>query len=122
MVSDKFAFPAALQWKGVSDLVTAVFGGPEAGRLLTTSIVWSMAIAGFAALVMEVLRIRTQQPLSALAARDRPRRGDAAGLVVHDVPAARRSSGYAGAQAADRSPARARTSSGSTRRSRSAPA
>ncbi|HET7202829.1 MAG TPA: OPT/YSL family transporter [Steroidobacteraceae bacterium] len=69
MVSDKFAFPAALQWKGVSDLVTAVFGGQGAGGLLTASIVWSMGIAGFAALVMEVLRIRTNNrfPLSPLA-------------------------------------------------------
>ena len=69
MVSEKFAFPAALQWKGVSDLVTAIFGGPEAGKLLTTSIVWSIAIAGFAAFAMEVLRIRTQNrfPLSPLA-------------------------------------------------------
>jgi len=69
MVSDKFAFPAALQWKGVSDLVTAVFGGGGAGGLLTTSIAWSMAIGGLAALVMEVLRVRTQNrfPLSPLA-------------------------------------------------------
>ncbi len=27
MVSDKFAFPGAVQWKGVSDLVTTIFGG-----------------------------------------------------------------------------------------------
>jgi OPT family oligopeptide transporter len=69
MVSEKFAFPAALQWKGVSDLVTAVFGGGGAGGLLSTSIVWSIVIAGFAALVMEVLRIRTHNrcPLSPLA-------------------------------------------------------
>jgi OPT family oligopeptide transporter len=69
MVSEKFAFPAALQWKGVSDLVTAIFGGEAAGGLLTTSIVWSMAIAGLAALVMEVLRVRTHGrfPLSPLA-------------------------------------------------------
>lgn len=68
MVSEKFAFPAALQWKGVSDLVTAVFGG-AGGTVLTTSVLWSMAIAGFAALVMEVLRIRTggRFPLSPLA-------------------------------------------------------
>jgi uncharacterized oligopeptide transporter (OPT) family protein len=52
----------------VSDLVTAVFGGGS-GDLLTTSILWSMAIAGFAALVMEVLRIRSNGrfPLSPLA-------------------------------------------------------
>ena len=69
MVSDQFAFPAAMQWKGVSDLVAAVFGGPEASGLLTPSIVWSMVIAAFAALVMEVLRIRTNNrfPLSPLA-------------------------------------------------------
>jgi OPT family oligopeptide transporter len=69
MVSEKFAFPNALQWKGVSDLVTAIFGGNTGGTLLTTSIVWSMIIAGFAALVMEVLRIRSGNrfPLSPLA-------------------------------------------------------
>ena len=68
MVTDKFSFPSALQWKGVSDLVTAVFGGGSS-ELLTPSIVWSMGIAAFAALVMEVLRIRTQNrfPLSPLA-------------------------------------------------------
>jgi uncharacterized oligopeptide transporter (OPT) family protein len=69
MVSDRFAFPAALQWKGVSDLVTAIFGGSDSAVLLTDSIVWSMVIAAFAALVMEVLRIRTHNrfPLSPLA-------------------------------------------------------
>ncbi|MCE3285028.1 MAG: hypothetical protein K0R70_1284 [Steroidobacteraceae bacterium] len=69
MVSDKFAFPAALQWKGVSDLVTAVFGGAAAGGLLTASIAWSMAIAGVAALVMEILRVRSNNrfPLAPLA-------------------------------------------------------
>jgi OPT family oligopeptide transporter len=69
MVSEKFAFPGAVQWKGVSDLVSAVFGNPEAGALLTNSIIWSIAIAGFAALTMEILRIRTHNrfPLSPLA-------------------------------------------------------
>jgi uncharacterized oligopeptide transporter (OPT) family protein len=68
MVSDKFTFPAALQWKGVSDLVTAVFG-EGAGTLLSPSILWSMGIAAVAALVMEVLRIRSEGrfPLSPLA-------------------------------------------------------
>ena len=68
MVSDKFTFPAALQWKGVSDLVTAVFGG-GAGTLLTASILWSMGIAAVVALVMEILRIRSEGrfPLSPLA-------------------------------------------------------
>jgi len=69
MVTDKFSFPGALQWKGVSDLVTAVFGGDGGSAVLTRSIVWSMGIAAFAALVMEVLRIRTKNrfPLSPLA-------------------------------------------------------
>ncbi len=69
MVTDKFSFPGALQWKGVSDLVTAVFGEDGGRSLLSNSILWSMAIAGFAALVMEVLRIRTRNrfPLSPLA-------------------------------------------------------
>ena len=69
MVSDKFAFPGAVQWKGVSDLVTTIFGGGSEQVLLTTSIVWSMAIAALAALVMEVMRVRTRNrfPLSPLA-------------------------------------------------------
>ena len=69
MVTDKFSFPGALQWKGVSDLVTAIFGGDGGRMLLTQSILWSMGIAGCAALVMEVLRIRTRNrfPLSPLA-------------------------------------------------------
>ena len=69
MVSDKFSFPGALQWKGVSDLVTAIFGGDGGRLLLTQSILWSMGIAAVAALVMEVLRIRTKNrfPLSPLA-------------------------------------------------------
>jgi uncharacterized oligopeptide transporter (OPT) family protein len=69
MVSEKFAFPGALQWKGVSDLVQAVFGEGSARTLLSNSILWSIAIAGFAAFIMEVLRIRTKNrfPLSPLA-------------------------------------------------------
>ncbi len=69
MVSEQFSFPAALQWKGVSDLVTSVFGGGAGGSLLTTSILWSMGIAAVAALAMEVARVRTKGrfPLSPLA-------------------------------------------------------
>jgi uncharacterized oligopeptide transporter (OPT) family protein len=68
MVSSQFSFPSALQWKGVSDLVTSVFGG-GAGTLLSTSILWSMGIAGVAGLVLEVVRIRSRGrfPLSPLA-------------------------------------------------------
>lgn len=69
MVSDQFGFPAALQWKGVSDLVTSVFGGPESKALLTTSIVWSMAIAAAVGVVFEVARVLTKNrfPLNPLA-------------------------------------------------------
>jgi uncharacterized oligopeptide transporter (OPT) family protein len=69
MVSDKFAFPGAVQWKGVSDLVTTIFGGGSGQVLLTTSIVWSMGVAALAAFVMEVARVRTGNrfPLSPLA-------------------------------------------------------
>jgi uncharacterized oligopeptide transporter (OPT) family protein len=68
MVSSQFSFPAALQWKGVSDLVTAVFGGGTSS-LLSASILWSMGLAGIAGLVMEVVRMRSRGrfPLSPLA-------------------------------------------------------
>jgi len=63
-----FSFPSALQWKGVSDLVTSLFGGGTE-ELLTTSILWSMAIAACLGLVMETARIFTRNkfPLSPLA-------------------------------------------------------
>jgi len=32
MVTNRFSFPGALQWKGVSDLVSAVFGGGSGAR------------------------------------------------------------------------------------------
>lgn len=70
MVPDggQFGFPSALQWKGVSDLVTSIFGEGQ-GTLLTQSIIISMVVAAVAGLVMEVLRILTRNrfPLSALA-------------------------------------------------------
>lgn len=64
----QFSFPSAVQWKGVSDLVTSLFGGGE-GKLLTTSIVWSMGIAAVVGLVMEVVRIfsKGKFPISPLA-------------------------------------------------------
>jgi uncharacterized oligopeptide transporter (OPT) family protein len=69
MVTDQFTFPSALQWKGVSDLVTSIFGGAGEASLLKPSIVWSMILAALAALVMEFLRIRSRGrfPLSPLA-------------------------------------------------------
>ena len=69
MVSERFTFPAAVQWKGVADLVAAIFGSGSARALLSNSIIWSMIIAAGAALVLEVLRIRShgRWPLSPLA-------------------------------------------------------
>ena len=63
----QFGFPSALQWKGVSELVSAVFGG-DSGTLLTPSIKISIAIAVVAGIVLEVLRIRSggKFPLSPL--------------------------------------------------------
>ncbi|MFN7130655.1 MAG: OPT family oligopeptide transporter [Myxococcales bacterium] len=64
----QFTFPSAVQWKGVSDLVTSIFGGGT-GTLLTRSIVISMVVAAVAGVVMEIARIVTRQrfPLSPLA-------------------------------------------------------
>jgi len=63
----QFGFPSALQWKGVSELVSAVFGG-DSGTLLTPSIQVSIAIAVLAGIVLEVVRIRSggKFPLSPL--------------------------------------------------------
>jgi OPT family oligopeptide transporter len=62
MVSDSFAFPAALQWKGVADLIT------NGLTSLPTSAVVSMVVAAVAAVTFEVLRIRTKGrfPISAV--------------------------------------------------------
>ncbi len=57
MITEQFSFPAAVQWKGVSDLVTSVFGGSGSGVLLTNSILWSMGIAAVVALVFELARV-----------------------------------------------------------------
>lgn len=53
----KFGFPSALQWKGVSELVTAVFGG-SSQQLLTPSITVSIVAAALAGIIFEVVRIR----------------------------------------------------------------
>lgn len=68
----QFTFPGAVQWKGVSDLVTEIFGGGGAsggGTLLTQSIIISMVIALVVAFVFESLRIitRGKWPISPLA-------------------------------------------------------
>ncbi|HMJ14790.1 MAG TPA: OPT/YSL family transporter [Polyangiaceae bacterium] len=65
----QFTFPAALQWKGVSELVTSIFGGGGEASLLSRSIVISMVVAAMAGVALEVARIGTRNrfPLSALA-------------------------------------------------------
>jgi len=62
IVSDQFAMPAALQWKGVADLIARGFSNLPASALI------SMAVAAVAAVVFEVLRIRTRNrfPISAV--------------------------------------------------------
>jgi OPT family oligopeptide transporter len=60
MVTEQFAFPSAVQWKGVSDLVTSIFGDSGSGSLLTNSIITSMIIAGVVGLVFEVIRIKSK--------------------------------------------------------------
>jgi len=62
MLSDKFSFPKALEWKGVSDLVASGLKG------LPTSALVAMAIGAVLAVIIEVLRIRTRGrfPLSSV--------------------------------------------------------
>jgi len=69
MVTEQFGFPSALQWKGVSDLMQSLFGGPTAANLLTNSIIISMVIAAVVGLVFEIIRTVTKNkfPLSPLA-------------------------------------------------------
>jgi len=68
MATGQFSFPAAVQWKGVSDMVSAIFGGGS-GTLLTKSILTSIIIAAVAGLMLEVTRIlsRNKFPVSPLA-------------------------------------------------------
>ncbi len=65
----QFSFPSAVQWKGVSELVTSIFAPGANGTLLTDSILASMVVAALVGLAFEVLRIRTNGrfPLSPLA-------------------------------------------------------
>jgi uncharacterized oligopeptide transporter (OPT) family protein len=63
IVSDSFAFPAALQWKGVADLIA------KGVSALPWSAIVSMIVAAVAAVVLEVARMATKGrfPLSAVA-------------------------------------------------------
>lgn len=67
MVTDQFGFPSALQWKGVSDLVTAVFS--QGKSPIPASAAWSMLIAAVVGVVAELVRIfsKGRFPLSPLA-------------------------------------------------------
>jgi uncharacterized oligopeptide transporter (OPT) family protein len=67
MVTDQFGFPSAMQWKGVSDLVSAVFSTGTSP--IPQSAVWSMVIAGAVGLVFELVRTfsKGRFPLSPLA-------------------------------------------------------
>jgi len=54
IVTDQFAMPAALQWKGVADIIAKGLKG------LPTSALISMGVAALAAVAMEVARIKTK--------------------------------------------------------------
>ena len=66
MVTKEFGFPSALQWKGVSELVQAVFAG--GGSAIPSSAVYAVMIAAVAGLAFEGLRIGTKNrfPISAI--------------------------------------------------------
>lgn len=62
LISEQFSLPAALQWKGVAEIIAKGLQG------LPTSALIAMAVAAVAAVAMEVLRIVTKGkfPLSAV--------------------------------------------------------
>jgi uncharacterized oligopeptide transporter (OPT) family protein len=55
MITEQFGFPSALQWKGVSDLVAAVFS--QGRSPIPQSAVISMGVAAGVGLTLELLRI-----------------------------------------------------------------
>ena len=54
IVSDTFPMPAAVQWRGVAEIISHGFHGAP------TTAIWAAGIAAVAAIVMEVLRIVTK--------------------------------------------------------------
>jgi uncharacterized oligopeptide transporter (OPT) family protein len=54
MVSEKFSFPSAVQWKGVADMIAGGLSN------IKESAQWSVVIAALVAVVFEVLRITTR--------------------------------------------------------------
>lgn len=67
LVTDQFSFPAALQWKGVSDLVTSVFSDGKSP--VPESAMWAMLVAAGVGLAFEIARIarKGKFPISPLA-------------------------------------------------------
>jgi uncharacterized oligopeptide transporter (OPT) family protein len=67
MITDQFSFPSAMQWKGVSDLVQAVFS--EGRSPIVHSAIVAMLVAAVVGLVLEVIRIASKYrfPISPLA-------------------------------------------------------
>ena len=63
IISEQFAMPGAIQWKGVAELITKGLKGLPASAII------SMAVAAITAIAIEVARIRTRGrfPLSAVA-------------------------------------------------------
>jgi len=54
IISDTFPMPAAVQWRGVAEIISHGFHGAP------TTAVWAAGIAAIAAILMEVLRIVTK--------------------------------------------------------------
>ncbi len=65
----QFSFPSALQWKGVSEMVTSIFAPGGHGTLLTGSILTSVIIAAVVGVAFELARVLSKNkfPLSPLA-------------------------------------------------------
>ncbi len=65
----QFSFPSAVQWKGVSELVTSIFAPGGHGTLLTGTILTSMLVAAAAGVLLELARVLTRNkfPVSPLA-------------------------------------------------------
>ncbi|MBK7406034.1 MAG: OPT/YSL family transporter [Phycisphaerales bacterium] len=67
LTSGEFSFVAAVQWKGISDVITGVIGGH--GLSIPGSAVWAMVIGSIFAVVAEVVRIASKNriPISPVA-------------------------------------------------------
>ena len=79
MVSDQFAFPAALQWKGVAELIAKGISA------LPYSAIVSMVVAAVSAVAIEIARIATKGRFPAVGGVDRAWRRAAARSHVRDV-------------------------------------